>query len=180
MRNPVLVKRYAEGLAAALKSEEEFSLVHGEISAFVALLETHPKLGAAMLRPFLTTAKKTAIAGQVIESEGWSAKTRRFLLLLIHHRRLGFVSSILRDLPAVWRERRGVRTFEVFSVVPLTENQRARLEEELRRLESGPVQCSYGLDPALVGGLLVRKGNIVFDTSLSGQLGRLKALLSER
>ena len=180
MRNQVLVKRYAEGLAAALKSEEEFVLVHGEISAFAALLKDHPNLGPVLLRPFLTTAKKTAIARDIFEGEGWSSKTRRFLFLLIHHRRVELLFPILRDLPTVWRERQGVRTFEVFSVVPLTEDQRARLERELRRLESGPVQCSYGLDPALVGGLLVRKGNLVLDTSLKGQLERIKAVLSER
>ena len=180
MRNPVLVKRYAEGLAAALKSEEEFALVQGELAAFSALLESHPKLGPILLRPFLTTAKKTAIAREILEREGYAPKSRRFLLLLVQHRRLDILSSVVRDLPALWLERRGVRSFEVRSVVPLNHGMRARLEDELRRLEGAPVRCSYDLDPELVGGLLVRKGNLVYDMSLRGQIDRLKALISER
>jgi len=180
MRNPVLVRRYAEGLAAALKSEEEFALVQGELSAFAALLESHPKLGLVLLRPFLTTAKKTAIAREILEREGYAPKSRRFLLLLVQHRRLEILFPVVRDLPVIWRERQGVRSFEVRSVVPLTDAMRARLEDELRRLEGAPVRCSYGLDPELVGGLLVRKGNLVYDMSIRGQLDRLKAVISER
>jgi F-type H+-transporting ATPase subunit delta len=180
MRNPVLVKRYAEGLVAALKSEEEYALVHGEIEAFAGLLKSYPQLGGILLRPFLATAKKEAIVREVLEREEFSPKSRRFLLLLVRHHRLEILFAVVQDLPSLWKERRGVRTFEVRSVVPLDDRRRARLEEELRRLEGAPVSCVYGLDPGLVGGLLVRKGNLVYDASLKGQLERLKTVISER
>jgi F-type H+-transporting ATPase subunit delta len=180
MRNPILVKRYTEGLAAALKSEAEFALVFGEIAAFAKLLESHPRLGGVLLRPFLATAKKAAIVREVLEREGVSPKTRRFLLLLVQHRRLEILSSVVRDLPAMWKERQGVRTFEVRSAFPLSDRQKARLEAELRRLEEKPVHCAYGLDPGLVGGLLVKRGNLVYDVSLKGQLERLISVIKER
>jgi F0F1-type ATP synthase delta subunit len=62
----------------------------------------------------------------------------------------------------------------------VSETQKGRLERELSRLESAPVSCSYGLDPALVGGLFIRKGNRVYDASLKGELGRLQDIISER
>ena len=63
---------------------------------------------------------------------------------------------------------------------PLKDVQKARLEERLRAIEKRPVACTYVLDPAIVGGLVVRKGNKVYDVSLKGQLERLKEKIRER
>ncbi|MBM3312296.1 MAG: ATP synthase F1 subunit delta [Candidatus Aminicenantes bacterium] len=180
MKSPVLVKRYVEGLAAALKDEAEFELVHRDIAAFAAALESHSALGTVLLRPFLATAKKEAIVRGILDAQGGSPKTRRFLLLLARHRRLDILPAVVKALPVLWRERRGVRTFEVASVVPLAQGQRTRLEAELRRVEGTDVSCVYKLDPGLVGGLLVKCGNLVYDVSLKGQLERLRSVIQER
>jgi F-type H+-transporting ATPase subunit delta len=180
MKSRVLVRRYVEGLAGALKDEAGFELVHREIAGFAAELESHPLLGAVLLRPFLATSKKAAIIRNILEAQGASPKTRRFLLLLAGHRRLDILAAVVKALPVLWKERRGVRTLEVVSVVPLAESQRTRLEAELRRVEGTGVSCDYRLDPNLVGGLLVRCGNFVYDVSLKGQLERLKSVIQER
>jgi len=180
MKNHLLVRRYVEGLAGALKSEEEYARVHGELAAFCGLLESHRTLGPILFRPFLATSRKAAIVREILDREKASAKTCRFLLLLVHHRRLDILAAVVRHLPVRWKEGQGVRTFEVRSVVPLKAGQRARLEEELRRLEGTAVSCDYGLDPALVGGLSVKRGNLVYDVSLKGQLERLKSVIQER
>ncbi|MBM3294998.1 MAG: ATP synthase F1 subunit delta [Candidatus Aminicenantes bacterium] len=180
MRNPVLVKRYVEGLAGALNGEDEYARVRHELEAFASLLDGHGLLGTVLLRPFLATSKKAAIVAGVLEKQGASPKARRFLLLLVRHRRLGLLPEVVGRLPVHWRERQGVRSFEVKSVVPLKPRQRARLEEELRRIEGTSVFCDYGLDSSLVGGLLVKRGNLVYDVSLKGQLERLKSVIQER
>jgi F-type H+-transporting ATPase subunit delta len=180
MKDPILVKRYAEGLAGALPDAAEFEAVHRELAEFGGFLAGTTRLGELLRRSFLTTARKAALVGEIVEEAGYRAKTRRFLLLLVQHRRLGVLDPVIRVLPAVWRDRRGIRTFEVRSVVALTEAQKSRLEAELARLEDAPVACTYGLDPGLIGGILLRKGNLIYDTSLKGQLGRIQDIISER
>lgn len=180
MKNPLLIKRYTEGLAAALPDEAEFRSVSRELEEFSGLLTTHPRLSALLLRPFVSSTKKAAIIGEILDREKFRQKTKRFLLLLIHHRRLNLLPEIVRDLPARWKELRGIRTFEVRSVVPLSEGQKGRLDAELARLERAPVSCFYGLDPALVGGLFIRKGNRIYDASVKGEIERLKDIIGER
>jgi F-type H+-transporting ATPase subunit delta len=180
MRNPLLIKRYAEGLAGALPDDGEFEVVYRELTEFSALLLGHVRLQSLLLRPFVSSTKKAGIIDEILSLENYRDKTKRFLHLLLRHRRLEILPAVVRDLPAIWKERRGVRTFEVWSVVPVSETQKGRLERELSRLESAPVSCSYGLDPALVGGLFIRKGNRVYDASLKGELGRLQDIISER
>jgi len=180
MRNPLLIKRYAEGLAGALRDEGEFASVHRELTEFAGLLLTNVRLHAILLRPFVSSTKKAAIIGEILEGETFLEKTKRFLHLLVRHRRLEILPDVVRDLPERWKERRGVRTFEVRSVVPISETQKVRLEQELSRLESSPVSCSYSLDPALLGGLFISKGNMVYDVSLKGEIERLKDIIGER
>ncbi|MDD8026275.1 MAG: ATP synthase F1 subunit delta [Acidobacteriota bacterium] len=180
MKNPTLVKRYAEGLAAALASPAEYEAVYGQLAVFDGLVESRDDLRAALLRPFLNVSRKTHLLKSLLEAMQAEGKTIRFLDLLLRHGRLEILPGVLECLPAVWRAGRGTPTFEVCSVVALSAAQRAGLEAELERLEKRAVHCDYGLDPALVGGLTVRKGNRIFDVSLKGQLDRLKDTISER
>jgi len=180
MKNPILAKRYTEGLAAALESESEFKSVNRELRDFASLMEKDERLGPALLRPFLNSEKKARILDAILKKQAVHAKSARFLGLLLRHGRLEILPGVLAGLPDAWRETRGVRSFEVNSVVPLSDSQKKTLEARLRRMEGRPIHCVYGLDPSLVGGLTVRKGNVVYDVSLKGQLLRLQDLISER
>ena len=180
MKNQTLVKRYTEGLAAALPSPAEYEAVHRELSEFSGLLESEEKLGHAIFRPFLNAAKKGCIIRAILDAQGAQAKTARFLDVLLRHGRMELLPEVLAALPDVWRGRQGVFSFEVRSVVPLKAGQRARLEAELGRIENRPVHCEYVLDPSIVGGLRVGRGNLVYDASLKGRLDKLKDQLSER
>jgi F-type H+-transporting ATPase subunit delta len=180
MKNPTLVKRYTDGLAAALASPAEYELVERELTEFAALLESEPKLGQALFRPFLNAGKKNRIIREILDAQKAQPKTARFLDVLLRHGRLEILPDVLAELPNVWRRNQGVRSFEVRSVVPLRSGQKARLEAELARIGNGPVHCDYVLDPSLVGGLRIGRGNLVYDVSLKGRLEKMKDQISER
>jgi F-type H+-transporting ATPase subunit delta len=179
MRSRILVKRYTEGLAAALRNEEEYASVGRDIGEFARLLDDNARLRHALCRPFLPASRKLAIAEDLFGRLSFKPKTRRFLRLLLQHDRLEILPDVVRDLPAAWDVLNGVVPFEVLSVVPLSASQKKRLESGLRALEKRPVACSYVLDAQIIGGLAVRKGNLIYDVSLRGQLERLKTEVRE-
>ncbi len=180
MKSRVLIKRYTEGLAGALKNEAEYGAVRSDLADFGRLLQGHRQLRDILFRPFLKTAKKTQIVQDLLEKKSYQAKTARFLLLLLQHRRLDALSQITEDLPVRWREKQGILTFEVRSVVPLKDSQKQKLEKQIEQLEKSAVHLTYQIDPAIVGGLYIKKGNMAYDVSLKGQLTRLKEKISER
>jgi ATP synthase F1 delta subunit len=179
MKNQILAKRYAEGLAGALRTETEYEAVRRDLDAYSGLLDASPELSAALVRPFLALARRQAIAEDIFERLSLQPKTRRFLRLLMQHGRCDILPDIVRDLPALWDAKNGIVPFEVRSVVPLSAAQKIRLEAGLRALENRPVACSYVLDPQIIGGLAVRKGSLIYDVSLRGQLERLKNEIRE-
>ncbi len=179
MKNLILVKRYTQGLVGALQDEQEFNAVHRELSEFRELGSTHGVLKGILASPFVAARKKTQIVKDVLAVSGCTDKTTRFVLLLFGHNRLGLLGNILEALPVLWNERRGVATFEVSSVVTLADAQKNGLKAELERLEGGPVFLRYSIDPGLVAGFSLQRGNVVYDASLRGQLAKIKERISE-
>jgi F-type H+-transporting ATPase subunit delta len=179
MKSQLLLNKYTLGLANALKTESEYETIRGELLDFARLCRDHRELKEILESPILAARKKSEIVGSILAAESFQPKTARFILLLMEHNRLELLDEILDCLPVLWNEKRGVRTFEVSSVVPLTGAQEARLKGELERLEKTQVRLIYKIDPDIIGGLALKKGNLVYDISLKGHLLDLKEKLSE-
>ena len=179
MKSQVLVKRYCQGLLGSLRTEEEFASVLAELRSLSTLMAEQKQLGDVLLTPFVPPSRKQKIAEEIMERLSLQPKVRRFFSLLLEKDRLDLLPEIIALLPDLWNEARGVATLEVFSVVPLTPSQRTALQEKLEKIERQPVVLKYRQDPSLIGGLTLRKGNIVYDVSLKGSLERLKEHIIE-
>lgn len=179
MKNPLLVKKYTWGLVGALEDEAEFRRVQKEIEGFVSLIRSREDLRGVLANPFLNARKRVGIVRDIVNRMGCLDKTIRFLSLVVEHGRLENLPEIAAAAPGAWNEKQGVLTFEVSSVVPLTEDQKDKLKVELERLEGKPVSLVFQTDPAIIGGLSLRKKNIVYDVSVEGDLLRLKEKIQE-
>lgn len=179
MRAQTLVKRYAQGLVAAIKTEEEFAAVLEELKEVNRLFEVHYGLKKIFLSPLLPANKKKGVIQSVLAVLRLSPKTNRFLRLLNEHQRLNLLHEIVLYLPYAWKEKQGVVIFEVRSAVPLEKEEVEELRRGLEKMEAAPVHLDIVVDTEVVGGFRLRKGNIVYDASVKGQLQRIKEILSE-
>ncbi|UCC38842.1 MAG: ATP synthase F1 subunit delta [Candidatus Aminicenantes bacterium] len=179
MKNQILVKRYTQGLVNSIKSEKEFRALYEELTDFSQLTSTHEELKEILLSPFIPKSKKREIVEELLAKKAFGEKASRFVLLLLENNRFDLLHDILDSLPELWNEERGILTFEVASVVPLKEDQKEKIQEKLELLEKKPVVLKYRIDPDLIGGLWIKKGNIVYDTSIRGHLLKLKERICE-
>lgn len=179
MKSQILVKRYTLGLVNTIKDEEEFSVLLKELSAFSELLDKQPKLKGILLNPFLPTSRKVLIVRELLTGKAVEEKALRLILLLVENNRLELLQDILKAFPEMWNEEKGVHAFEVASVVPLSDDQKKKLKEKLEKLEKGPVILKYRIEPGLIGGLWIKRKNIVYDISIKGSLIRLQEIISE-
>ncbi len=177
MRNLPLVKKYADGLARAVADSREFAAVGAEIDAFLRAFLSNGDLRRALVSPFVNSRRREAILDAVLPRVGTGPKASRFLKLLQHHKRMELLPDIVAALPEAWSDKQGVVTYEVASAVPLTAAQRDRLTRDLEASEGRPVRLVFKADPGLVGGLALRKGHIVYDASVEGELTALQERL---
>jgi F-type H+-transporting ATPase subunit delta len=178
MRDPLLVKRYTHGLAGALRDEKEYAAVGRDLTDFRTLVSGNAELAKILASPFVPARKKAQVIKDILAVSGIGEKASRFLLVLLDHERLHLLDEILEALPAEWNEHRGVAVFEVSSVVPLDAAQKEKLRAELETQVKQPVYLIARLDPKLVGGLSLRRGNVVYDASITGRLAKLKERIS--
>ncbi len=179
MKNPVLVKKYAQGLVQAVKDEAEYASVAGEIRAFLELFGAREDLRRALVSPFVKARNKGAVLDGVLARLKTGPKASRFLALLLHHKRLGLLPAVVDAFPDAWSEKHGVATYEVTSAVALTEAQKTRLAAGLEASGKKPVRLVERTDPAVVAGLSLRKGHIVYDASVEGRLAALRERLGQ-
>jgi F-type H+-transporting ATPase subunit delta len=179
MKNPVLVRKYADGLARALADDREYGTVGGEVRSFLDLFLSREDLRYALTSPFINARKRAAVLDGVLASLGTGPKPARFFKLLLGHKRMALLPDIVEALPAAWAEKQGVVTFEVASAVPLSAAQREKLSRNLEAAEGRPVRLVLKSDPALLGGLAVRRGHIVYDASVEGELRTLQERLGK-
>jgi len=179
MRTQVLTKRYAQGLVSSIKDEEEYKILSHQLIKFNDLLSEHEELRVTLASPFLPPSKKMQIAKDITDEIGLRGKIHRFILLLVENNRLELLPGIIDLVPLLWDEKQGIVTIEVASASALSEDQKVRLRHKLERLERGPVSLIYTINPELIGGLSLRKGNIVYDVSVMGSLENLKGRIAE-
>jgi len=117
-------------------------------------------------------AQKAALT--VMEAQGFSKPVRDFVGVVAANRRLSALSAIVRAFAALVAERRGIVMAHVVSAQPLNDVQRQQLRARLIEAGYGNVNIHEAVEPELLGGLTVRIGARLYDTSLKSRLQRLQ------
>ena len=171
----VLAERYARALLeVTLAQHGDADTVLAELESVAALLTSHVQLADALSTPTISPDKRVAVLTQVLSGEGLATGTTKLLSLLAHRERMPLLSTIVTSYRRQLLEHKKIQPGEVTSAGPLTDDQKARLAEHLGRALDKTMELNYRTNPELVGGIVVRVGNRVFDASVVKQLQRFK------
>jgi F-type H+-transporting ATPase subunit delta len=178
-------KRYAEALAGLARQDGSWDVWRRDLAALVEsagdqrlVLTLESRRLAADRRRELVEG---ALGGRV------SPGARNLVLVLARRQRLGLLPDVLSWFDQLADRAQGVRRVTVTTAQPLTDEQRARLRQRLAggvlpaRVAPGDapqVQLAEEVDPALIGGLVVRQGDIIQDYSVRARLEALRDRLN--
>ena len=137
------------------------------------ILESHD-LKNALLSPAVSPSRKRAVVAKLINVH---VKIRNFLYVVIDHRRVHEIPSIVEAFDVLLDEHLGFIRADVSSAKPLNDAQQAALEVQLTRMAGKKAKLRFATDPALVAGVVARVGSKVYDGSVRGQLERLRTTL---
>ena len=110
----------------------------------------------------------------VLEEQGFGTIVKHFVGVVTTNRRLAGLRAMIAAFADLVAEKRGVVVARVASAVPLSDVQEQQLRARLIEAGYGNVNISKSVDPALLGGLVVRVGARLYDTSLKSRLQRLQ------
>ncbi|MBA2126255.1 F0F1 ATP synthase subunit delta [Hyphomicrobium methylovorum] len=171
--------RYASALFDLAKESSKLTEVEGDLVKIQDLLKESPDLVRLVRSPVISSSDQSRALSAVLEKGGISGLASNFLLLLARNRRLFAVEDIIKVYRSLAAKARGEVSAEVSSAVALSEAQLAELKEALRASVGKDVTLDTRVDPSLLGGLVVKLGSRMIDSSLKTKLQNMKAALNE-
>ena len=174
MSQRTIARRYARALAETLPDAPSLRRMEEELVAVAGLLVEEPELRELLTGPRLPVAAREETASKALASAGASDACRNFVGLLIRRYRLGIASEIAEEFSRVVRDRLGIVDAEVVSARPLGAELEGETRAALAKLTGREVRARFRVDPGVLGGLVARVGDMVYDGSIRGRLSRLR------
>ncbi len=172
-----LAERYAAALFDLADERHALDAVAGDLRELRAMLAESPDLARLVRSPVLSREAQGKAIAALAERAGLSPLTRDFLGVVARNRRLFAAPAMIDSYLAKLAQRRGEVTAEVTAAQPLSEAQNAALGEQLRRAVGRRVTVDIRVDPSLLGGMIVKVGSRMIDSSLRSKLQRLRLAL---
>jgi F-type H+-transporting ATPase subunit delta len=167
-------RRYARALFSIGVDRANFELLGEELEAFGALWAGSAELRQALENPVFKPSEKRAVLQGLLPRVTPTADVQRFLLPLLERRRISAVPNIARAYREMADLHTGRVRAHVTSAQPLGPAEVERVRQSLERRTGKKVILEATVDPALIGGLIARVGDLVLDGSVRTQLGSLR------
>ncbi len=168
-----LAGRYATALFGLARDQSQIDAVGRSLVSIEAAMAGSSDLRALVTSPLVNRAEASKAIAALAPVLGADPLTARFLAVLAGNGRLGALKSVIRLFRALAANHRGETTAEVTSARPLDDGQVAALKAQLRARVGRDVIIDAHVDPAILGGIVVRLGSQMIDSSIRTKLNTL-------
>ncbi len=169
-----LADRYATALYAQAEESHQLDQTVSEMESLGRLIDESADMRRLVMSPLIDVNQARAAANAVLAAQGFGKLVQDFVGVVANNRRLAALRSFVAAFAALVAQKRGVVVAEVATAHPLTDIQREQLRARLIEAGYGSVNIHDTVDPELLGGLVVRIGARLYDTSLKSRLQRLQ------
>lgn len=174
-----LARRYARALMGIGVENNNFDALGRQLGDLAAAMQISSELTETLSNPSFPRADRKRVLDAVLDRLGASKTIKHFTFLLLDRERLAAIPDIARELTRMIDERVGRISAEVTSAAPLSPSQLSQLKTVLEKLSGKQVQIESSEDPALLGGVVAKVGDMVYDGSLRTQLMQMRHSLAE-
>ncbi|MFW2386952.1 MAG: ATP synthase F1 subunit delta [Polyangiales bacterium] len=172
-----LGRRYAKALLDLAREQGDMDAVLRDVGSLSEAWKSSEVLRQVVRSPVIPRPALKASVDAVMEKLGTSKLVRNTVNLMADKGRLGSLDDVLLALEDLAEAETGRVRVEVVSAKPLADAYYARLVEKLKRVTDREVVLVKKEDPSLIGGVLTRVGDQVFDGSISNRLSELRETL---
>ena len=169
-----LAGRYAAALLELAEGKKELDKVASELTDLKQTVAGSEDLTRLIRSPVYSRDEQSRAMAAILDKAGVGDLTRRFVLVVAQNRRLFALPQMIDAYLSELARRRGEVTAEVTAARKLTKEQESALGESLRKVVGAKVTVDLEVDPALLGGLVVRIGSRMIDSSLRSKLEKLQ------
>jgi len=172
-----LAARYAAALFDLAEEKGKLDRVAEDLARLGAMVADSHDLGRLIRSPRMSREDQHFGLDAVMEEARLDALTRNFVGLTVKNRRAAQLPDMIAAFRARLAERAGEITAEVASAKPLSKSQADALEAQLKKALGAKVVIHARVEPELLGGLVVKVGSRMVDSSLRSRLARMRTAM---
>ncbi len=177
MIDTTLAKRYAKALVEIGRENNALESYGASLSELLEVTEASKDFKEVLINPVFTKEDKREIAHGIMETMGTDPIVRNFVSLLIDRKRIDQLPGIVKAFQQFLDEISGIRRGTIVSATPLSDDEIGKVTDALSRISGTKVLATTEVDPLLIGGLVAKVGDQVFDGTIRTQLNQLKESL---
>ncbi len=174
-----VAERYASSLFEVALEAGSIDAVGADLERFQAMMDESDDLRRLVLSPVFSADEQMRAVSAVADKAGIRGAVGNFLKVVAGNRRLFALPGMIRAFRQIAAAHRGEVSADVTSAHALTPAQEQELKSALKGVTGKDVVIAVKVDPALLGGLIVKVGSRQIDTSLRTKLSTLKLALKE-
>ena len=171
--------RYATALFELALEQKALEQVAGDLNRFGEALDAFDDLVRLVKSPVFSAEEQGRALAAILEQLKIDGLTKNFLLLVAQNRRLFATPDMIRAFRAMLSRHRGEMSATVTAATKLTESQITALRQALKAALGKEIMLEERVDPSLLGGLIVKVGSRMVDSSLRTRLNSLKVAMKE-
>ena len=173
-----LAARYAGALYDLASEADAVDAVLADFDATAKMIESSDDLSRLITSPVLGRQDQTAAMTAVLEKAGANPLTVKFIGAVAQNGRLFALDRIMQNFAELVAKKRGQISAEIVSAVALDDERQKLVQDTVAKIAgSDKLSLSMRVDPSLIGGLVVRIGSRMIDTSIKTKLNRLEAAM---
>jgi len=174
-----LAGRYARALYDLAREEGRVDETAGELAGIVSLLDKSHELDLVLKSPLFSARQKMAALGEVLKRAGFRGLIVRFISIAARNNRLPVLREMARAFEDLRARDRGEIEALVISAQGLSSGQLERIRKNLGEAAGRKVRLVERHDPEILGGLIIKSGSRMIDTSMRTHLEKLRARMKE-
>ncbi len=171
--------RYGQALFELAKEAGGLSALESDVAALGEALKGSPDFAAMIASPLIGREEQSAAVQAVVARMGVSKLMASTLALMAAKRRLFVMPQLVADLTRRIAAEKGEVTAEVTSAAALSPDQLAKLMATLKASTGQDIKLNATVDESLIGGLIVKLGSTMIDTSVKAKLAALQNAMKE-
>jgi F-type H+-transporting ATPase subunit delta len=172
-----LAGRYANAVFELARDHKAVDAVSTDLGALRRALETSPDLSRLVRSPVFSAEDHAKALKAILDKMGAHQLTTKFVLLLAHKRRLFALTQIISAYERLVANSRGETEAEVIAARHLNDDEVAELKSVLKARLGKEPRLQSRIDPTLLGGLIVKVGSRMIDSSLRTKLDSLRSAM---
>ena len=169
---------YARALFEVASEQDTLDRVHDQLGAFADAMSREPRADGLLLLAVLLGRRRRRRAWSG-PCTGASPAFANFLQALIERHRMPAIFRIRTEFNALWDEARKLLPVQITSAIALDEDEVKSLGERIGKQVDRHVEVSADVDPDILGGVVLRVGNVILDASIKNRLEQLRKQVAQ-